>query len=171
MSYFILGGITVPVECFAEFDQSYEPLERTSIRRMSDGTGRKQTAWDGKLIVKTSGSGWAPLGLSGLDYQNPLLFSCADPRSITAASNIITIPAERRTDAGYTPIGFAIVNNELVETSLSLATNTATLGIVSGATAYRVHYWPEITVLVKQPLENWNKSGNAHGWSFDAEQE
>jgi len=169
--YFSLGGIDVPIECFADFEQSYDVLTSSSILRMSDGSAIKQTAWGGKLKINTSGSGWAPLGFTGLNFENPLLFKCAKPRALDGATEIITLPAARRTDSGYTPIGFAVVDNELVETPIdSLVANVATLITVANATAYRVHYWPEISVFVKEPAENWNKSGNSHGWSFEAEE-
>jgi len=170
MSYFVLDNIEVPIECFEGFNQSYEELTASGIIRMSDGTAIKQTAWKGKIKIQTSGNGWAPVGLTGLDYENSMLFKCAIPRAIDDATVNITLPAARRSDSGYTPIGFAVVNNELVETTINIVTNAATLGVVAGATAYRVHYWPELTVFVKEPPENWDRSGNSFGWSFEAEQ-
>lgn len=174
MSYFELGGIQIPVECFSDFNQNYEELlgGASSLLRMSDGSLVKQTAWNGnkKLKVVTSGSGWAPLGLGGLNFASSLLLKCANPLAITDASNVILLPPDRRTDTDYIPIGFAVVNEQLIETPLVLSVDTATLDVVANATAYRVHYWPEITVFVKEPPEDWSKSGNSHGWSFEAEE-
>jgi len=170
MSYFVLGGIEVPIECFADFNQSYEGLTAAGILRMSDGTGIKQTAWNDKIKIQTSGNGWAPVGLTGLDFEQSMLFKCAIPRAIDDATINITLPTTRRTDINFTPLGFAVVNNSLVETTINIVSNDATLGAVSGATAYRVHYWPELTVFVTEPPENWARSGNSFDWSFEAEQ-
>ena len=172
MSYLVLGGIAVPIDCFAKFDQRYEELlgAASALLRMMDGSLFKQTGWNGnkKLKVITTGEGWAPLALTALDFSNPLVLKCANPRSITNASNVISVPAARRSDADYLPVGLAIVNQQLVETPLVLIGDTATLTIVENATAYRVNYWPEINVFINEPPEGWNKSSNSHSWSFEA---
>lgn len=174
MKYLVLGGINVPIDSYAQFSQSYDELleESSSIIRMSDGQAIKQTGWNGnkKLKITTSGNGWAPLALNSLDFKSSMVIKCANPRALTDLSNVIAVPAARRSDQDYTPIGFAIVDNELVITSLVMAGDTATLAVVENASAYRVHYFPELTVFVKTPPESWQMESNTHPWSFVAEE-
>ena len=78
MIYFQLGGVSVPIECFSTFSQTYEPLQASNILRMSDGSAVKQTAWTDKLKINTTGTGWAPVGLTGLNFENALLLKLSE---------------------------------------------------------------------------------------------
>lgn len=169
MSHITIGGITIPIESIKDFNQRYEPLGATSILRMADGSGVEQTAWTGKLKVVTSGSGWVPTGLDALG-KGEHLFKCGVHRAIQTASNVIVLPSARRTDADFIPLGFAVVDNKLVETDISISGDTATLTAVADATGYRVHYWPELTVFIRDVPESWQQSTNTHSWSFEAEE-
>jgi hypothetical protein len=135
---------------------------------MSDGTGVKQTAWTGKILSRIRGKGWVPHGLHALDYSASMELSCIAQRSITSASNVIVIPAARRSDLA--PTGFAVVADQLVSTSISIATNTATLGTVSGSTFYCVYYYPKITVFAKLPTENNTHTSAEYDWELVCEQ-
>ena len=125
-----------------------------------------------------TGAGWWPSGLESLDYDDPLTLLCGGPFTILSASNVIALPAARRTDAGYTPVGYArksgagaaVGGGELVPTPLSIATDAATLTPVSGATGYQVAYWPALTVIATPPTFEADLPGAAHRWTLTAEE-
>ena len=78
------------------------------------------------------------------------------PRQVSSNTTTVTLPASRRTDAGQTPIAFALVNDYLMPTTISNAadinaqtTNDAILASVADATSYRVHYFPEIVAAIR----------------------
>ena len=170
MSYFFeLGGVSVALHANLEFRQQYRPVVSANTRRMMDGSLNKQSNWT-RVGTSLSARGWVPHGLDGLDYSSPLLMKCGAPRAITSASNILTIPAERRADAGYEPQAYAIKNGEQIETSIGIATNTATLGIVVGAEFYQVVYFPEITVYADPPAQDLDVHAAEYGWTLRAEQ-
>lgn len=168
MSGLIIGGIEIPLAAQLELSQTYEPIQAASIIRMADGGAVKQTAWSGKLLTRIRGKGWAPHGLNALDYSASMELSCIAQRSITSASNVITIPAARRSDLA--PTGFAVVDDQLISTSISIVTNTATLGTVSGATFYSVYYYPKITVFANPPTENNTHTSAEYDWEMVCEQ-
>ena len=168
--YFELGGISVPIEANIEFDLDYEPLtaETWPPIRMMDGTGVKQVAWSGKLKTKLTGSGWMQSGLDGLDYSAPMLLKCASPRGISNASNVITIPAARRSDPGFVPVGYAIVDGRRVDSPVSIVGNVATVTVVASASGYCVQYFPEITVFAQAPVTQGNMADGDFRWSIEA---
>ena len=168
--FFELDGVSVPIQANLDFDQKYERVEAATLLRMSDGTGVKQTAWSGKIKTVLSGVGWVPAGLYGLDYSQSMLLKCAAARSIVSASNVITVPAERRSDTGFEVTGYAVVGGEYVESAVNVVTNTATVATVAGATHYGVNYYPEITVYASEPSTEGDLSGANYTWSLEAEQ-
>jgi len=171
MNSFTLGGIAVPLHARLKFNQSYESKRVSTDHAMGDGSTERQTlaGTADKLRTTLSGFGWSPLGLNGLDYTGSLVLKCVEPLIITSASNVITIPAARRSDAGYTPVGFAIVDDLQVSTTINIVDNIATLGTVSGATGYQAQYVPEITVYAsfKESLASETASYN---WSLTCEE-
>jgi len=175
--WFEIGGLKVAVESALEFSQTYEPIGgRSRLRTM--GGGAVQQVWWSKQRTVLSANGWWPPGLDGLDYDGPLTLLCAVPRTVQAAGNVIALPSARRTDAGYTPQGYAIVRGQspqvgggdLVPTTLGLAGDVATLGTVAGAVGYHVAYWPALTVLADPPTVEGDVTGAAHRWSLTAEE-
>ncbi|GAF87355.1 unnamed protein product, partial [marine sediment metagenome] len=98
---FILGGLPVPLYAAANFQQDYETFGGFSDVRLAGGGVVRQTNWQ-KIRTSLSGDGWIPDGLSDLDYSSYMTLSSGAPRSKAAPSNVITITADRRTDAGYT---------------------------------------------------------------------
>lgn len=167
MKFFELGGVQIPLEANIGFKQTYSEVQQKTIHRMMDGTARPQGTFY-KLKTTLTGSGYSVHGLDGLDYDNPagLVLKCAEPRSIGSSSNVIIIPAARRSDAGYEPIGIAIVNNRRVFVGIaSVSGNQYTVEARVGATAYQVAYYPEITVIAHRPTS----SGDLF-WSIEAEE-
>ena len=167
---FILGGITVHLVAASEFTQGYQRVGGGRARsRRQNGTLKTSQHWT-KIATELSGSGNVPFGLSDLDYSQNMTLSCGGPRSITSISNIIAIPAARRSDAGHTPFGFAIFDSYAVATPVSMAANTATLTPVAGALSYTVSYFPELIVAVEEPAESLNRSSGVWSWSISAEE-
>lgn len=167
MSNFILGGITIFTESILNFNQDYEEDFASTLLIMADGSGVPQNAWGGKIKTTLSGSGWIPLGLDGLNFNTTLELSCAAFKAINSASNVITLPAARRSDIALTAL--ALVGGKKVPTSVSISTNTATLGVVSGASAYQVWYQPKINVYVTQrPKLTQDIQKMNFGWTFSA---
>ena len=175
--FFSLGGVVVPIESALDFSQTYEPLGGVARLRMMSGALVQQVGWR-KLRTTLSGAGWWPSGLEGLDYDSALTLLCAAPRAILSASNVIALPAARRTDAGFAPIGHAVVpgasvgvsGGDLVPTAVSIADNLATLTPVTGAIGYQITYWPQITVFVTSRATQADLPGAAHRWSLTAEE-
>ncbi len=175
--FFSLGGVMVPIESALDFVQTYEPLGGVARLRMMSGAAVQQVGWR-KLRTTLSGAGWWPSGLESLNYDDPLTLWCAAPRTILSASNVIALPTARRTDTGYTPVGYArkyggstaVGGGELVPTPLSIIADVATLTAVSGATGYQIAYWPILTVLADPPSMEADLPGAAHRWTLTAEE-
>lgn len=172
-----IAGVVIATESLVDFTQTYEPLAGRARLRMMDGTGVQQ-AWWTKLRTTLSATGWWPPGLDGIDYDATMTLRCAAPRTLQAASNVIAIPAARRTDTGYTPQGYAVLRGasphvgggDLVPVSISIVGNVATLGVVTGAVGYQVAYWPELTVLADPPTIDTDTGGATHRWMLTAEE-
>lgn len=163
-----IGGLVIPVEAAGDIEQTFESIGGSALSRMMDGAAKKQTHWR-KLATRISGSGWAPPGLAGLDYSSQLVLKSCASRAVESTSNVIAVPAARRTDSGYAPTGFAVVGGRYVSTTLSLVSNTATLAAVSGAQAYGVRYWPQLTVYAEFSESN-RAMGASWSWQITAEE-
>ena len=170
MSYFFeLGGISIALEASLGLQQEYRILAGRHKRRMADGTLHQQSNWS-KLATTINGDGWAPAGLAGLDFSASMLLKCFAPRSLISTSNVLTIPATRRTDGDYVPLAYGLVDGERVATAMALASNTATLTVVAGAQFYEVVYFPEFTVYADEPTEQMDADRAEYRWSLTAEQ-
>ena len=163
----IIGGIEVSYDASTALDQTYETIGGFATLRTLNGTAIKQTNWT-KLRTRISGSGNMPAGLDALDYSASLTIQCAAPRTVGSISNVITLPAARRTD--HPPHGYAIVNGRQVRTAVSIATNTATLTTVAGATTYVCAYYPTLTVFANPPQLSFDARGVVAGWTIEAEE-
>lgn len=164
---FILGGVEVSLNAAHQISQTYETLGGRSLRRMLSGDAHLQTAW-AKLRTTISGTGRLPEGLSGLDYSGSLSLSCLAPLSIWTATTSATLPASRRTD--WAPKAYAVVDGLQVPTAMTIATNTATLTAVSGASGYVVAYWPVLTVYAAPPRLSFDGRGPVMNWTIEAEE-
>lgn len=166
----IIDGVTVPVEAITEFDQDYEQLEASTFRRVANGDGVLRVSWVGKLRTIISGRGWAPSALINLEPGVSHNLQCAMPLSVDGNSASITIPANRRSDSGHVPLGFALVDGAFVSTPITdITANVCTLTTVAGATAYRVDYWPQLTVWVSRNTAKGSSSAE-HSWTIEAEE-
>jgi hypothetical protein len=165
---FILSGLSLTFESHLDLDQDYYDEQASRITRHCDGSARKQTCWRGKLRTRISGQGWIPPGFDLLDYAEPLEMSCIALRAITSGSNVITLPAARRTDRGFEPFAYATVDGGKRDTPLALSGDTATVATVTGAAFYTVCYYPKLTVFADPPTQRHDAIADKYSWDFEA---
>lgn len=169
MKTFILATLSLTFESHLDLSQSYDEEQASRITRHSDGSARKQTAWRGKIKTTLNGSGWIPPGFELLDYESSMEMSCIALKSVTSASNIITLPAARRADTGYTPYGMAHVDGARIDTPvLSIVSNVVTLDDVNLASHYTVFYYPKITVFASLPQQQCDVINQKYSWTLEA---
>jgi hypothetical protein len=177
MSYagqsFELGGVVVPLTAALGLQQAIAPIDGGSTRlRAMNGAAIPQFQWR-RLGVQLSGDGYAPLGLSALDYDSPsgLTLKCGLPRAVRSNSASIALPIARRTDTGYLPFARAhMADGSERETTISITSHTATLGTVTGAISYAVWYFPQLTVLASPPEETFDGESGTASWSMTLEE-
>lgn len=174
MASFELGGVVVPIEAGdGTISQTYAPKNEGTLLYLGNGSSIKQivAGFIGKLKTTiTSSSVWTPASFAGLDFSDKLLLKCAQHRSVGGNTVVIDISPKRRTDSGYTPRGYGLVNGVLVETGIdTIVGDTVTLFPVVGATSYKVDYWPEIEVFATFN-ENMNARASQFGWSLVCEE-
>jgi len=149
---FELAGIPIPIEAGSAFAQhAYRQATRQTDLLMADNTIRRQiyAGSQNKLLVELSATDMpAPAGLASLDPAQSYTLRCGAPRTLAGLTHVIALPTARRTDAGYEPRGWAVVNGRRVLTPCNVAADTATLDAVTGASGYGVDYYPEIAGLV-----------------------
>lgn len=163
----IIGGVTLPRHAFLNISQEYRAVESVARHRMGSGALVQQMHWR-KLATSIQASGWIPPALAGIDWDGTVSIACIAPRSVQGTTATLTLPAARRTD--FAPYGYAIVNGILVPTTISIATNTASLGTVSGATGYAVYYYPLLTCYASAPREQLDINSAVYGWALEAEE-
>jgi len=168
MRELIVGGLVIPREAGLVIDQDYTWEEPVFQARMVDGDLKQQQSYAAKLNTTVRGRfGLIPSGLDGLDFAVPMTLSCIRARAVTSQSHNIVITANRRSDAGSEPMGFAQVGRRWEPTPLVMNGDTAQLTQVPGATLYQVKYFPEILAYVTRPVEK-GPVGKAFEWSFNA---
>ena len=172
----IIDGVTVPVYAMTEISQTYSKQRASYRSRMRNGDLKQRVIWPlsgAKLTTTISGNGIIPPGIGedGLvDYDGSIVISCVGHRGITSASNVITLPAARRSDAGSEPYGRALTPGGWRETPLALVGDTATLTAVSGAPQYQAVYFPELTCFADPPSEEHPQHGPVFRWTLIAEE-
>jgi hypothetical protein len=169
MKTFILGGLSLPFEAHLELGQTYENEEKSTLIRRADGSAGKVTAWAGKLKTRLTGSGWVPPGFDLLDYDNSLEMACIAARSVIGLERVITIPAARRSDAGFEPYARANVAGGLVDATITgTAGNVITIAPVAAAQFYAVFYYPKINVFASLPSLRHDAINDKYSWDFEA---
>ena len=166
---FELGGIEIPIFSLLGFSQSYEPIGGSALLRMVDGTAVKQQQWE-KFRSVVRGTGSIPPGLQNLNYSVSMLMKGASKVGIIDTSNVITVTSDRRSDTPHAPRGFAMIDRELVDTSIGFSVDEATLGVVSGADFYVIHYWPQFNVFATKPSIQWEENQKNVNWELVMEE-
>ena len=165
----IVGGVTVPLHAGYEITQNYEPLQARTVLRYASGTAVLRETWTGKIATEIRGRGAVPAGLQSVDYSAAVEIACVGHRAVTSTSNVITLPAARRTDTGSTPYARAWVGDDWQTTNVTVVTNTATCDVVASATAYQVVYFPKISCFAQPPQEDYTQN-TGFGWVLRAEE-
>lgn len=168
MRTLVIGGIEVPQKASHVLGQTYEPVQSVARLRTVGGTLIQQTAWNGKLKTAIQCTGEMPPGLQMIDYTAAVTIKCVAERAVTSASNVITIPTNRRSD--YAPEGRALVDGKWQSTPVAMAGDVATLTVVTGATQYQAIYWPELVCYADPPSETRGARSADYSWSLDAEE-
>lgn len=166
---FELGGITVPILSCLEFSQTYELVGGSVMHRMQSGRAVKQTHFT-KLKTVLSGQGWVPAGLDGLNFNEPLLLKCAAPRTISSCISKIVLPAERRSDAGFEPKGFALICGQLIEIPINIKANIAMLDAVPEAVCFQIQYYPELSIFAELSYIQGNTVRGDFSWAMICEE-
>ncbi len=156
-----LDGIELSKAAASGLSQSYNRT-RKSVRRMMDGSAKAQQNYSPKISTTINGSGWMTTGWEGVDFTSSLTLSCCEAVTIADASNVITIPAARRSDVALRC--FAYVSGEWQVAAFGTATNVITVTVAGGATAYMVGYYPEFSAFIEM-----DQTGR-QGWSLTAEE-
>jgi hypothetical protein len=163
-----LDSLEIPQMAF-NVNQTYEPVNARADRRLANGTLVRREAWADKLVTSISFDGFDLAGMSTLDFSQTITLKCIAPRSVTSSSNVIDITADRRSDTGSAPYGKALVGYTWVDTSVSMSVNEATLGVVSGASLYKVFYYPQFDAFFNEPRES-SSSGLNSTWSITGQE-
>ena len=166
----IIAGIEIPIDASHTINQSYEALASSSILRMANGAGQKQTIWTGKTRISTNSNSRLPPAILALDYTAAFSLSCVAPLSVYSASTAIILPANNRTDISVS--AYAIVNGRAVRTPIqSWAGSTATVLAVTAAASYMAVYYPTFTVLAQAaPTVVSDARSGLGSWSLIVEQ-
>lgn len=167
---FELGGVIIPVQAAGDVNVTFDDVGGFTWppQRMANGAAFVQEHWR-KLSVRVSGAGIFPAAFAGLSRSVSHVLKSPVSRAIHGATNVITIPAARRSEPGYEPRGFAVVNGRYVATPVAMAGDVATLTAVSGAAVYGVIYWPHLTVYFSISQDAAEASAR-HSWSIEAEE-
>jgi hypothetical protein len=134
---------------------------------MSNGRNLKQTSWTGKKKVLLSGNGFFPIGLAGIPVSTEMTLKLAHPVSISSSSNVISISANRRNDAGYEPECAAIVDGDIVKMPFTIIGDQVTIDLHGQADAYVATYVPQIQVFAVKPPSEASDNGFNISWSIE----
>jgi hypothetical protein len=136
----IIGGINLSQDTRITINQTYTTLNAISNRRLADGSLVSRNSWNGKLSTEITCTGYIPSGLETLDYTSTMTVSCIAPKAVSKATNAITIPTTRRTDAGSLPYGREYKDGKWTVVSSSLVGDVLTV-TDSGGTQFQGFSW------------------------------
>lgn len=163
---FSIGGVTIEVPQALSFNQTYDEFGGVATHRMLGGNAFRQTNWT-KLRTTLSGEGMVPSGLKSIDWTQPQVINCGTTRELSQTSNVFSLPTGTyRTDTGYAPFGFAIVDGYPVKTPAT----GLTLTVVPGAAYYVLCYYPVITAFVEPPQVDFDRTAGKWRWAISAEE-
>lgn len=155
----MFGGIPLALHAGAPA-QGSDPLEASTVLRMSLGDAVKMTTWE-KAAGTISASGWMPPGLDGLDYSAPLELRSTQVSTMQGAGLVYTLISTPRPD--LEPWAFALIGGQWIETACDTVDGVATVTAVVGATAYQVWWMPVYSVFARRPPKQQDAT---HSWSI-----
>jgi hypothetical protein len=171
--WLILADSTISVEVnyyeAQAYAQSYEPVGGSVRLRMMNGDGVKQTNWS-RILTTVSGNGCVPVGLSALDYSQPILISCGAPRHKASNTNVVAIPAEHRTDGSYAPTALKLVEDFWRVQPFTNNGLVYTITPDPQAVQFRMVYYPKFNAIMDDPSEDTDWGQAESSWSFTAEE-
>lgn len=167
-----IDALEVTVLEAADYSENIERIGGFVLLRTVLGSGLRQCNWV-KHKISLSGSGLIPSALFEIDHAASHTLKLTAPQVIQGPTNVIPIPAWRRTDLTPEVEGYAVMDKDgyLVETSvLTIIANVVTLTAVAGAVAYRVNYFPQFEVFVDPPSVSENRRGAGTQWTMNCEE-
>lgn len=78
-----IAGREISIIGWLNFDQKIEPVSASTTRRRADGSAYRLTRWK-KHRITLSGSGWIPVPLLGIDYDQPIVIELPKPIALIA---------------------------------------------------------------------------------------
>lgn len=161
----MLGGLPIVLHA-GSVDQSIDSLGGEGVVRLSLGDGVKMTHWSKATGSISSGDGWMPPGLDGLDFSQALELRLTIAHCITGTATTVALETLPRPDAA--PWALALVGEDWVKTPCSYAAGEVTVTPVSGASLYAVYWMPVYSVFASRPPKSIG--GGFHGWSIPWEE-
>lgn len=147
----ILGGITVPLHAGAP-DVSYAPAGGSTDVTLSGGRMVRMRHWS-KTLITISGDGWMATGLDALDWDAEHVLLCPKPRRMATQGASVTLTSDPRPDV---PVGaHALVGRSWVPAVATRSGRAVSITPVPGAIQYSVYWYPQFTVLVTPPGEEY----------------
>jgi hypothetical protein len=168
-SMLMLGGLVIPLHARMEWSQTYAPISGGALLRMGSGAAFKQTHWR-KLATTVTATGALPPALDGLNFDGALTMRCAAHREVSGTGLTYTLPAARRSDSGFAPRAYALLGRDWVPAAVSVTSHVATITAVTGASQYRVMWWPELSVYCEPPEVEYDIGGAVISWTLEAEE-
>ena len=183
------GGtsVTIPVHGSTELSQTYTDLRAQTLYRYLSGGAAVRRSWSGKVRTEVQGRGLVPAGLSAVcSATGTVVISCVGHRSVRSSSNVITIPAARRSDltittkAGTTATGKSwyartwdgdVYATATGSTASGTGHNVVTITQATGEThgGYEVVYLPKIVGYAELSAEGYQQNVG-FSWSLVVEE-
>lgn len=160
------GGIDIVLHAGPP-EQSADPLEASTVLRMSGGFGIKMTAWE-KAAGTISGQGWMPPGLDGLDYSAPIELRSTQVSTMQGTVLEYTLPDTPRPDVE--PWAFALLGDQWQPTPCVTDAGVATVTAVVGAELYQVWWLPVYSVYARRPAKQQSSATGTQSWSINWEE-
>ncbi len=82
-----IGGISLSIIGWLDYDQRIEPIGGSNFLRMASGAGYKLSHWR-KYRISISAGGWIPPALFGVNYDAPLTLELPLPIGLNAAESL-----------------------------------------------------------------------------------
>ena len=82
-----IGGISLSIIGWLDYDQRIEPVGGSTFLRMASGAGYKLSHWR-KYRISISAGGWIPPALFGVNYDAPLTLELPLPIGLNAAESL-----------------------------------------------------------------------------------